>query len=113
MLFCDTFQRSLDDLPALKCGLVQVNSPCGLHVFSPTHVIHTLCYARRCVCHAWISWPASSSVELLPCVAKGTRCKPLHDVRFCDNTRLFVFAETFVFLFLICYLFFEERRRQK
>jgi len=46
-------------------------------------------------CHAWISRPASYSVEPLPRVAKGTRCKPLHDVRLCDNTGLFVLRQSY------------------
>jgi hypothetical protein len=108
MLFCDKFQRSLDDLPALKCGLVQVNSPCVLHVFSPTQSYsrQMLC-ASVCLSRVDIAASVVLSWTIAVCgEGHNTRCKRLHDVRLCDNTGLFVYAETFVFLGLTYYLFF-------
>jgi len=116
MLFCDTSQRSLDDLPALNVAwyrwTARVCFTCSLALtLLKQNVMRIVVF-----CHAWVSRPASSSGELLPCVCVWRRAEGVN----LFMTWGFVTIQACLFLLRHSYFcfsstsyFFEEMRHQK
>jgi hypothetical protein len=99
MLFCDTFQRSLDDLPALNVAWYRWTARVCFTCYLPLTILKQNVMRIVGVCHAWISRSASSSGELLSCVwrrAEGVNLfmtwgfVTIQACLFCWDIRIFV-----------------------